>query len=203
MSLFYDFYQNPPQKESSSKPRLHARVVTSRTVDSDEIASNIHDMSTLTKGEVQAVMTMFAEQLLSHLSYSHRVHWKGVGYFELSLSCPPVRTTKEIRAESIHPKTIIFRPEKKLKGEIKHLSLTRTPQKRHSNRYSEIEIDGLLTGHFLDHPHITSRQFRALCGFTRTTAARHLKKLTTDGKLTPTGHPRSPLYEPVKGHYRR
>ncbi|MDR1200058.1 MAG: HU family DNA-binding protein [Tannerellaceae bacterium] len=203
MGLFYDFYQNPPEKGSDKKPRLHARVVTSGTIHSDEIAKQIHEMSTLTTGEVQMALSMFGEQLLTHLSSSHRVHWKGVGYFELALSCPPVCSTKEIRAESIHPKTIVFRPEKKLKETIKRFPLTRTPEKRHSSRHSEAEIDGLLTRHFSNYPYITGIQFRQLCSFTHSTASRHLKRLVTEGKLQTIGHRRSPLYEPVEGHYHR
>jgi predicted histone-like DNA-binding protein len=202
MGLFYDFYQNPPKKDSDKKPRLHARVVTSGTIDSDEIAKEIHEMSTLTTGEVQAALSLFAEQLLYHLSHSQRVHWKGIGFFELALACPPVSSTKEIRAESIHPKTIILRAEQELKKKVKHLPLTRTPEKRHSNRYSETDIDELLTGYFLNYPHITSKQFRQLCGFAHSTANRHLKRLIAEGKLQTTGHNRSPLYEPGKGHYR-
>jgi predicted histone-like DNA-binding protein len=202
MGLFYDFYQNPPEKESDKRPRLHARVVTSGTIDSDEIAKEIHEKCTLATGEVQAALSMFGEQLLYHLSHSQRVHWKGVGYFEFALSCPPVSSTKDIRAESIHPKTLVFRPEQELKKKIKHIPLTRTPEKRHSSRCSEKEIDELLTGHFSKYPHITSKQFRQLCGFVHSTASRHLKRLIAEGKLQTTGHRRSPLYEPAKGHYR-
>jgi predicted histone-like DNA-binding protein len=202
MGLFYDFYQNPPEEGSDKKPKLHARVVPSGTIDSDEIAKEIHEMSTLTTGEVQAALSLFAERLIYHLSHSQRVHWKNVGYFEFALSCPPVSSTKEIRAESIHPKTLVFRPEKEVKEKIKHIPLTRTPEKRHSRHYSEAEIDELLATHFTSYPHITSREFRQLCGFARTTASRHLKRLITEGKLQTIGHNRSPLYKPRKGHYR-
>jgi predicted histone-like DNA-binding protein len=202
MGLLYDFYQNPPEEGSDKKPKLHARVVTLGTIDSDEIAKEIHEMCTLTTGEVQAALSMFAEQLLHHLSYSQRVHWKGIGYFELALSCPPVSSTKEIRAESIHPKTLVLRPEQELKKKIEHIPLMRTPEKRHSRNCPEAEIDKRLTAYFATYPYITSREFRQLCGFVRATASRHLKRLVTEGKLQTIGHYRAPLYEPAKGHYR-
>ncbi len=203
MGIHYDFYENPPKKDSNRKPRLHARVVAGGTVGTDYIGGLIHDMSTLTKGDVNAVLTMFREQLIDQLSFGHRVHWEGVGYFELSLSCPPIRSPREIRAESIHVKNIVFRPEKSLKKEFRKLPMTRVRRKNHSNRYSDIEVDGLLTGHFLDNPHITSMEFRRLCGFTQATALRRLRKLIAAGKLRKTGHARFPLYEPVEGNYRR
>ncbi len=203
MGAIYDFYENPPQANSTRKPRLHARIVPYRTVSTKEMANLIHHSSTLTTGDVSAVLTMFRKQLIDNLSDGNRVHWEGVGYFELTLTCPPVRSPKEIRAESIRTKSIVFRPEKSLKKVLRNIRLTRARQKRHSNRYSEIEIDGLLTGHFMDNPFLTSREFRQLCGFTQSTAARRLRKLIADGKLKKTGHKKSPLYEPVPGNYRR
>ncbi len=203
MGLHYDFYENPPKEGSNKKPRLHARIVPLGTINTSEIAGFIHDMSTLTTGDVNAVLTLFREQLIDQLSMGYRVHWEGVGSFELVLASPPVHSPKEIRAESVYPKTIAFRPEKSLKKEFRFLPLTRAKEKNHSNRCSEVEIDGLLTGHFLNNPFITSSEFRRLCGLTSSTANRRLRKLIADGKLRKTGHPRSPLYEPVSGHYRR
>lgn len=203
MGLIYDFYENPPKQGSDKKPKLHARVVPGHTAGIKEMSKLIQSASTLSIGDISAVLTMFREQLIYQLKEGNRVHWEGVGYFELTLSCPPIRSPKAIRAESIQVKSVVFRPEKSLKKLVKHTPLTRARRKRHSSRYSDIEIDGLLTGHFLDNPFITSSEFRCLCGLTESTATRRLRKLIADGKLKKTGHHRFPLYEPVTGHYRR
>ena len=58
MSAEYDFYKNPIPKGSNRKPRLHARIVPRGTVDSDMLAEEIHDASSLTPGDVEATITM-------------------------------------------------------------------------------------------------------------------------------------------------
>ncbi len=202
MGIRYDFYENPAQKKDTKQPKLHARVVSSGTMTTDEIALRIHGNSTLTTGDVKAVLTSLSELIVSELSFGRRVHVEGLGYFHLTLSCPPVKSPKEIRAESIRVKSIAFRPEIELKKNFKRLPFQRVREKRHSCRYSEIEIDGLLTGHFMDNLYITRRQFQGLCGMTTTTAFRRIKQLIADGKLQ-RSHAHRSLYEPVKGNYRR
>ncbi len=201
MGLPYDFYENPPRKDSNKK-RLHARVVPAGTMGMDEITRFIESSSSLTSGDVKATLTSLVDLMVRELSYGWRIHLEGLGYFELTLSCPSVRSPKEIRAESIHIKSIIFRPEAELKKKFKTVPVERVRRKNHSLKYSGIEIDGILTTHFMDHPYITARQLQRICGYTRTTAHRRIKQLIADGKLQKSEHHRT-LYEPVKGNYRR
>ena len=200
MELFYDFYENPPK--GNSKPRLHARIISAGTVDSDVLAKEIHEKSTLTTGDVKATLAMLQIEMANLLKSGYRVHLDGIGYFELTLSCPPVYTTKDVRAESIHPKSVSFRPEKSFLQEFKALRPVRSKEKRHSFKHSEIELDRLLANFFQNNDHITSRMFQQLCGFTRTTAHRRLKQLVAAGKLQSIGHHRSPLYIPLKSQVR-
>jgi len=203
MGLEYDFYQNPLPKGSNRKPRLHARVVTNGTTTTQELADAIHDRSTLTTGDVKATLDLLSKVLIRELSSGKRVHIEGLGYFQLTLDCPPVKTEKDIRAESIQVRTIVFRAEEPVKDKIRHMTVRRVKYKNKSKSYSDIEIDGLLTTHFMDNDFITARDFRRLCGLTSSTSSRRLKKLVEDKKLTPIGHRRSSVYTPVKGNYRR
>lgn len=203
MALRYDFYENPSPKGSTKRPRLHARAITSDTMDTDELAERIHGNSTLTTGDAKAALISFIEVMAVELASGRRIHLEGLGYFQLTLASPPITSPKEIRAESVHVKSIAFRAEVGFKKRFTDVRLVRAREKRHSSRYSEIEIDGLLTSHFLDHPHITRREFSALCGFTASTAKRRLRELVAAGKLQNTGYRTFPQYEPVKGNYRR
>jgi len=203
MGVKYDFYQNPIPKGSNRKPRLHARVVTNGTTTTDQLAEIIHDRSTLTVGEVKAVLDSLSDLLLHELAYSRRVHMEGLGYFQLVLECPPIKTEKEIRAESIKVRTIVFRAEEKLKKKARGLRVERVRCKNKSKKYSDIEIDGLLTAHFLDHDHISTIQFCQLCGLTFSTGGRRLRKLIEENRLLRVGHRKSSVYMPVKGNYRR
>lgn len=198
MGLYYDFYENPSPKDSTERPLLHARVITSETTSTDEIAEEIHNRSTLTTGDAKAALISFVEVMAHELSRGRRVHLEGLGYFQLTLSSPPVHSPKEIRAESVHVKSVAFRAEVSFKRRFKKVFLERSREKRHSNRYSEAEIDALLSGYFLNHPHITRYEFCRLCGLTDSTAKRRLRELVAAGKLTNTGYKNFPLYEPMK-----
>ncbi len=201
MGLQYDFYENPPRKDDNKK-RLHARVVPAGTMGLNEITNLIQSSSTLSPGDVKATLTSLVDLMVRELSYGWNIHLEGLGYFQLTLSCPPIRSPKDIRAESIHIKSIVFRPEADLKKKFKTVPVERVRRKNHSVRYSEIEIDGILTAHFMDHPYITTRHFQRICGLTATTASRRIRELIEAGKLQKSEHHRT-LYEPVKGYYRR
>ncbi len=202
MGLNYDFYKNPSPKDRPRKKRLHARVVPSGTIDTDAIANMIHETSTMSTGDVKGVLTALTELMKRELSDGYRIHLEGLGYFQLTLSCPPVRTPKEIRAESIRAKSVVYRADAKMKKHFKAIRCTRVREKYHSQEYSDIEIDGILTTHFMDNEYITCQQFRRMCGFTTSTAYRRFKQLITANKLRRSELQRS-LYEPVKGNYRR
>jgi hypothetical protein len=141
--------------------------------------------------------------MADELASGRRIHLDGLGYFQLTLTSPPIDSPKEIRAESVHVRSVAFRAEKSFKKRFRSILLKRSKEKKHSRYYSAIEIDGLLTGYFLDHAHITCRAFCSLCGFTESTGRRRLQQLVAEGKLRKAGYHNLPLYEPVKGNYRR
>lgn len=203
MSLQYDFYANPSPEGSNQQPKLHARVRTTGTTSTQRLAELIKETTALSTSDVKGMLDALVESITFELSHGNRVHLEGIGYFSLTLSCPPVRSPKEIRAESIKVKNIAFRPEVEWKERFRGVQLERTRLKNHSLKYSDIEIDGLLTGHFLDHPYITTRQFCHLCGYTQTTGGRKIKRLVEAGKLRCTGYANTVMYEPVHGNYRR
>lgn len=198
MSLRYDFYENPLPKDSNKHPQLHPRVVTSGTMNTSEMAKRIHGMSTLTIGDIKATLISLVELMADELASGKRIHLEGLGYFQLTLSSLPVHSPKEIRAESISVKSVVFRSEKSFKKRFIGIPMERVREKRHSNRYSDFEIEDLLAKYFLHHPHITRREFGILCGFTESTAKRRLNKLVADGKLQNAGYKNFPLYKPVE-----
>ncbi len=203
MSLQYDFYANPVPEGSDRKPKLHARVKTTGTTDTQTLAELIKEWTSLSTSDVKASLDALASAISFELSRGHRVHLEGLGYFGLTLSCPPIDSPKEIRAESVKVKNIVFRPDVDWKDRFHRIQLEKARDKNHSLCYSEIEIDGLLTGHFLDHTYITTREFCRLCGFTSATGGRKIKGLTEAGKLHRIGYGCAVMYEPATGHYRR
>jgi len=193
MALHYDLYENP-LPDGKRRKRLHARVVTQGTTSTDDLIYLIHNRCSLTPGDVKAALSELADVMEHELSYGRRVHLEGLGYFQLTLEMPPVREAKDIRGGSIHVKSIAFRPEVEFKERFQSLDLRRVREKNHSSACSEEKMDRLLRNFFESHPHITSREFRSLCGLTRSTAQRRLRQLVNEGKLRKIGHHKAPLY---------
>lgn len=203
MSLEYDFYANPPSWGSDRKPKLHARVKTRGTTTTQKLAELIEHTTSLSTADIKAALDALAGAVAFELTAGRRVHLHGLGYFGLSLSCPPIDSPKEIRAESVKFKNIVFRPDVEWKEQFRGVELEKARDKNHSLQYSEIEVDGLLTAHFLDNPYITASEFRRICGFTPTTGSRRIKQLIEDGKLRRVTYGNATMYEPVPGNYRR
>lgn len=111
MSAYYDFYKNPIPKGSDRKPRLHARVVTYGTTTTERLADDIHSRCSLSTADVMATLVSLSDVIVERLREGERIYIKGLGYFQMTLECPPVKTTKEIRSESIKFKSVAFRPE--------------------------------------------------------------------------------------------
>ena len=182
MPAEYDFYKNPIPPGSKRKPRLHARIVTNGTISTEELAEEIHGRSTLTTADIHATLISLSKMITEHLRRGDRVHINGLGYLQMTLQCPPVKYPKEIRAESVHFKSVAFRPEIALKDALKTTHFVRTTRKNHSASYSEIEVDNLLTGYFLDHPGITENNKGETSGFTLTSCSPgHYIKVTGEG----------------------
>jgi len=197
MGYQYEFYRSPVPQGSEREERLHARVVPSGTIHLRGLAEVIQAGSTATVGDVMLVVGQLVEHVREQLGKGMRVHIDGLGYLELTLKCRPVQKSGEIRSESIHVKSISLRPDSEMKSALATFKAVRSKVKRHSALLSDEEIDKRLRDFFENNPFMTSRDFSALCGFTKTTAARRLQKLVAEGKLQWSGHMRSPLYMPV------
>ncbi len=203
MTVKYDFYENPVPGKGKKKIRYHARVVSSSTTTTDEMAKDIHSRCTLTESDIKAVLHALGESLEEQLKEGNRVYLEGIGYFQMTLQCPEIRSPKEIRAESIQFKTIAFRPEKKLKNALKSVRFERSPIKNHSNKYSEIELDEKLTNYFQDHHYFIRGDIERICGFTRWMANKRINELVVHGKIIREGLKSSPIYRPAPGYYRQ
>lgn len=194
MTAQYDFYKNPSPKDSKKRTRYHARVVPYGTTDTKDLAQQIHSRCTVTPADVKAVLSSLSDVIIEELKGGNRVHIDGLGFLQITLQCPSVQSPKEIRAESIHFKSVAFRPEAELKKRLRTTDFERVPDKNHSSELTEARIDLLLSSYFSTHPHMTRSDFQSLCGYTRSTANRRLKELREAGKLKNIGAKRASLY---------
>ena len=195
MAVQYDFYKNPSPKDSKKRVRYHARVVPYGTVDTNKLAQRIHSHCTVTPADVKAVLSSLSDVVIEELKDGNRIHIEGLGYLQITLECPPIQSTKEIRAESIRFKSVAFRSEAELRKRLRIARFERAPRKNHSSGLVAGErLDALLAGYFATHDHITRIGFQTLYGFTRTTANRRLKELRETGKIDYLGAARASIY---------
>ena len=194
MAVQYDFYKDPSPKDSKKRVRYHARVVPYGTVDTNKLAQRIHSRCTVTPADVKAVLSSLSDVVIEELKDGNRIHIEGLGYLQITLECPPIQSTKEIRAESIRFKSVAFRSEAELRKRLRVARFERAPKNHSSGLVAGERLDALLAGYFATHDHITRIGFQTLYGFTRTTANRRLKELRETGKIDYLGAARASIY---------
>ena len=194
MPVNYDFYENPKLPGSTKRTRYHARVISKGTVSSEQLAEEIHERCSLSTADVAAALLALSQITAEKLKDGYNVHIEGIGHLQLTLQCPPIQSPKEIRAESIHFKSIAFRPSASLKRKLQATRFVRQEEKSHSKLRAKEEIDQRVADYFQKHETLTRAQFQSLCGLTYTTAVRHLKRLREAGKIINIASPRHPLY---------
>lgn len=201
MAVKFDFYENPVPGNGKKKIRYHARMIPYGTTGTDELAKIIHSRCTLSIADVKATLIALGDLAAEKLQEGRRIHIEGLGYFQMTLQCPPICSTTEIHAQSVAFKSVVFRAEKELKEQLKLTKFERSKAKRHSVAYSDIDIDEILTDYFRDHTYIMRRSFEQICHCTPWMARKRIKELTEEGKLLQEGSPRFPIYRPMRGFY--
>lgn len=202
MPILFDFYVSPSDSGKGEKEKYHARVVRSHTVQIDDIVNNISKRCTLSKGDIRAVLDELGDELVYNLCEGDRIYLPGIGYFYLSLSTPKDANPKTTRSQNIGIKAVEFRADSILKkGLENHAKLERSDIKVHSPRLDSYEIDTLLEDYFHKNEFLTRIKFEKLCGFTKTTAQRHLQRLLNEGRLVNVNTRHNPIYKPAKGFY--
>ena len=202
MSIIYDWYENPSESEDSEEKGLHPRIFLNGKVSMEKLCWMIHDRSSLSPGDVKSAIEMLGKICGEELREGREVHIEGLGYF-----APILKSTQKVTRSTPHKsmklelKTIGFRPDARLKGEMIGVKMNRTKYTRHSETISEVEIDMRLKEYFDEHDVMIRYDFQQICCMTRTTANRHLRRLLEEGKLQNVGRRTQPIYTPAPGYY--
>ncbi|MDO5421376.1 MAG: DNA-binding protein [Bacteroides sp.] len=202
MAIVFDWYENPNASEEEGEKGLHPRIFLNGKVDTDKLCSMIHARSSLTVGDAQSAISTLAKICSEELRDGRVVHIDGLGYFAPTLeSTQRVTRSTSNKSAKLRLKTISFRPDIKLKAELAGISATQAKYTRHSAQLSEVEIDIRLKEYFAEHSIMVRYDFQELCGLTRATANRHLRRLQDEGKLKNVGRRTQPIYMPAPGYY--
>ena len=202
MAILYDWYENPGESDDSEEKGLHPRIFLNGKVGTDKLCRMIHGRSSLSVGDVKNAFEMLAQICGEELREGREVHIEGLGYF-----APILRSTQKVTRSTknkwskMELKTIGFRPDARLRGELVGVKASRRKYARHSESLSEVEIDMRLKEYFADHDVMLRYDFQEVCCMTRTTANRHLRRLLEEGKLRNIGKRMQPIYVAAAGYY--
>ena len=202
MAILYDWYENPGESNDSEEKGLHPRIFLNGKVGTDKLCRMIHGRSSLSVGDVKNAFEMLAQICGEELREGREVHIEGLGYF-----APILRSTQKVTRSTknkwlkMELKTIGFRPDARLRGELRGAKVSRSKYARHSESLSAVEIDMRLKEYFADHDVMLRYDFQEVCCMTRTTANRHLRRLLEEGKLKNIGKRMQPIYVASAGYY--
>ncbi len=202
MAILYDWYENPGESDDSEEKGLHPRIFLNGKVGTDKLCRMIHGRSSLSVGDVKNAFEMLAQICGEELREGREVHIEGLGYF-----APILRSTQKVTRSTknkwlkMELKTIGFRPDARLRGELRGAKVSRSKYARHSESLSAVEIDMRLKEYFADHDVMLRYDFQEVCCMTRTTANRHLRRLLEEGKLKNIGKRMQPIYVAEAGYY--
>lgn len=202
MAITYDWYENPGESGDSEEKGLHPRLFLNGKVSMEKLCRLIHGRSSLSVGDAKSTLEMLAQICGEELREGRQVHIEGLGYF-----VPVLKSTQKVtrstpnKTMKMELKTIGFRPDVRLRGELAGIKASQCKYARHSQSLSEAEINMRLKEYFADHDMMFRYDFQEVCSMTRTTANRHLRRLLEEGKLRNVGKRLQPIYVPVAGYY--
>lgn len=202
MKVEYDLYKSPPREvDGKEVVHLHARVARSKTISIWSLGDDIQKATSLTKSDLRAVLCEMSDRFVEELQKGNCVHIDGIGYFQMTLSCPgDVEKEGEVRAESIRFKSVVYKPEKAICGKLEGLKFIRSERGGHTKNYSDIELMGILSDYFKYNSHITRLELERVCGMTRSTAYRRIKSWMARNMLEKVVG--IDAYRPVPGVFR-
>jgi len=197
MAIEFEFYKSPDPTGKDNNG-YYARTVNKRTVNTDEIARRIQTASTLTIGDVKAVLASLTEEIINNLEESNRVHLDGIGYFQTTLQTSREIEPGKTRAQSVWFKSVKFRADKKLKQRLALVFTKRSVRKRHSAPLTDDEVDKKVDNFFRENKILNTYTMQFLCGFTKYAAGKHIKRLLAEGKIRNIYTNKNPVY--VRGN---
>ena len=107
MAIQFELYKSPARKDEEDKELYHARVVNFQHIDTDYLAKEIQQATSLTEGDVKAVLESLSHFMGSRLREGERVHLDGIGYFQVKLNSLEPITSPKLKANQMKLKANI------------------------------------------------------------------------------------------------
>ena len=105
---------------------LKQEARSSRSWTLDDLAAEIEETSSLSKGDVAHATSILMTEIRKVLVRGDRVKISGLGTFYMTLSCEGVEREEELNVRNVRKVNIRFRPDKALKLVNNALAVTRS-----------------------------------------------------------------------------
>ncbi|MBP8760748.1 MAG: HU family DNA-binding protein [Parabacteroides sp.] len=126
MAIKYRMTKRPDNLSTSSGKGLYPRIIRNQNMDSSALAKRLSKGSPLLKGEMLGCIEQIKSQLIEELLNGNSVSIDGLGTFSLSAEANrSVDRPEEIRAASIHVKSVNFRAAPELMSRMKEARFER------------------------------------------------------------------------------
>ncbi len=179
----YKLVKTPnPNKDGKEMP-YHARYAAYGTVNLDDLIGGSGGYVPFNSGVIKGVVQFLQEMIIRELKFGNNVELDGIGTFTVALQCPPVMNKKEIRAESIQFRTLLFRPSVKICDQLKTIPLYRLPEEKGNISFSLEERRERLTNRFTKQKRITGNDYVWMNHCSRASASRDLKLFCKEGLI--------------------
>lgn len=195
MAVDYDLYKIKDLGNEENQGLLRARFVSKGTISTERLIKWIQQTSGFNHGQVRGVITCLCEGILQHLEDGHDVHLDGLGYFSLSLGSRPVEGRKDIRAESVGFKKLLFRAGKSVRRRLTGIVARRVnyPTARPAELNRDKKAD-LLRKFLAVHPCITRADYARITCTRKNMAIDDLNEFIRQGWLCKYGSGRTVVY---------
>ena len=204
MSIRYSWYKNPQLKAGEEREGLHPRPLFNGMADTDSLAKEIENATSLTESDVKAVLMALSRAVGNSLAQGEQVHLDGLGYFMPTLTAEG-KVTEEMplreRSRKVRFKGISFRADSELQNHIGPVHFDYVNQSEPSGLPTDNEIEALLTTYFAQNQFLSRKSLETLCRIRTTTAIRLLRRLQDEGHLINRGTRQQPIYQPAPGHF--
>ena len=196
MSINYDWYQNPQKTAEGEEVRLHPRIHYNGSTTTAELRRYIQESSSLTEGDVDAVLSALSHFVSQEMGYGRSVHLDGLGYLSPVLGCTePVTAKTKNKHQKVKLKKIRFRPDKTFMRRMGGINITCIKQNDPlEKRLTNDEIEQRIRLYLQKHGYIQRRDLETLCSLSTSTAKSHLNRLCKAGVLENRGMRNQPLY---------
>lgn len=185
MPIKIDGYPSPrPEKDGDNPRTLHPRLVNADVVETRLLAENINRRCTVTKVDVEAVLSALAETLATELTVGHIVKLQGIGSFSI---VPEFKNTvcegDRFNGGDVAVKCLRFMPDQLLLTSVKHDARFTRVQSPHSSKIGLAEASLFVQRYLSEHEWIDVQTFMAELNLRRDKANRLLNELVARNKL--------------------